>query len=116
VLPLRHVRQPPGDRIEGELVAVLRIGDRFGTLDDVQPVSLGLLLGVPAALGTSRAIGALLYEVSPAAPHIFIMATAVLAASALGGALVPVHRAGPLRHIDRLQAGLTGPLTIALLQ
>jgi len=79
-------------------------------------VSLGLLLGVPAALGTSRAIGALLYEVSPAAPHIFIMATAVLAASALGGALVPVHRAGPLRHIDRLQAGLTGPLTIALLQ
>jgi ABC-type antimicrobial peptide transport system permease subunit len=36
-------------------------------------VSLGLLLGIPTAFGTSRAIEAMLYGVSPTAPHIFVL-------------------------------------------
>jgi hypothetical protein len=57
-------------------------------------VGVGLMLGVPAAVGASQAIGALLYGVSPTAPHTFVMVTAVLAAAAGVGTLAPVHRAG----------------------
>jgi putative ABC transport system permease protein len=57
-------------------------------------VGFGLLLGIPTALVTSRAIGAMLYGVSPTAPHTFLVVIAVLAAAAALGTLAPVHRAG----------------------
>jgi ABC-type antimicrobial peptide transport system permease subunit len=60
----------------------------------VRIVSLGLLLGIPTAFGTSRAMGAMLYGVSPTAPHTFVLVTAVLAAAAGVGTLTPLHRAG----------------------
>jgi putative ABC transport system permease protein len=56
-------------------------------------VGLGLVLGIPAAVGTSRAIGAMLYGVSPTAPHTFVAVAAVLAGAAALGTLVPAHRA-----------------------
>jgi putative ABC transport system permease protein len=68
-------------------------------------VGLGLLLGIPTALVTSRAIGAMLYGVSPAAPHTFVMVTAVLAAAASMGTFVPVHRAGRVDPAVALRQG-----------
>jgi len=68
-------------------------------------VGLGLLLGVPAALVASRAITAMLYGVSPAAPHAFAMVTAVLAACAAVGAFAPVHRAGRVDPAIALRRG-----------
>lgn len=57
-------------------------------------VGVGLLLGIPAALGASRVIGAMLYGVAPTAPHTYVLVTAVLVAAAGVGAFAPVHRAG----------------------
>ena len=68
-------------------------------------VGLGLLLGIPTALGASRAIGAMLYGVSPTAPHTFVMVTAVLAAAAGVGTLAPVHRAGRVDPAVALRQG-----------
>jgi predicted permease len=68
-------------------------------------VGLGLLMGIPAAWAVSRAIGAMLYGVSPTAPHIFVMAIAVLAASAAAGTLSPVHRAGRVDPAVALRQG-----------
>ena len=68
-------------------------------------VGLGLLLGVPAALAASRTIAALLYGVSPTAPHTFVTVTAVLAASAAMGALVPARRAGRVDPAIALRRG-----------
>jgi putative ABC transport system permease protein len=68
-------------------------------------VGLGLLLGIPTALGASRAIGAMLYGVSPTAPHTFVMVTAVLAAAAVVGTLAPVHRAGRVDPAIALRQG-----------
>jgi len=57
-------------------------------------VGVGLLVGIPTALATSRAIGAMLYDVSPTAPHTFVVVIAILAAAAGLGTFAPVHRAG----------------------
>jgi ABC-type antimicrobial peptide transport system permease subunit len=68
-------------------------------------VGLGLLLGIPTALGASRAIGAMLYGVSPTAPHTFVMVPAVLAAAAGVATLAPVHRAGRVDPAVALRQG-----------
>ena len=68
-------------------------------------VGLGLVLGIPAAAGTSCAIGAMLYGVSPTAPHTFVMVTAVLAGAAALGTLVPAHRAGRVDPAVALRQG-----------
>jgi putative ABC transport system permease protein len=68
-------------------------------------VGLGLLLGIPAAFAASRAIGAMLYGVSPTVPHTFVIVTAVLAAAACLGTLAPVHRAGRVDPAVALRQG-----------
>jgi predicted permease len=68
-------------------------------------VGLGLLLGLPAALGASGAIGAMVYGVSPTAPHTFVVVTAVLAAAAGLGTCAPVHRAGRVDPAVALRQG-----------
>jgi putative ABC transport system permease protein len=68
-------------------------------------VGLGLVLGIPAAVGTSWAIRAMLYGVSPTAPHTFVAVAAVLAGAAALGTLVPVHRAGRVDPAIALRQG-----------
>jgi putative ABC transport system permease protein len=68
-------------------------------------VGLGLLLGIPAALGASRAIGAMVYGVSPTAPHTFVVVTAVLAAAAGLGTCAPILRAGRVDPAVALRQG-----------
>jgi ABC-type antimicrobial peptide transport system permease subunit len=57
-------------------------------------VGVGLLFGIPTALGASRTIQTMLYGVSPTSPHTFVVVTAVLAAAAAVGTFAPMHRAG----------------------
>jgi predicted permease len=68
-------------------------------------VGVGLLLGIPTACGASWAIGAMLYGVSPTAPHTFVMVAAVLAAAAGVGTLAPVRRAGRVDPAVALRQG-----------
>jgi predicted lysophospholipase L1 biosynthesis ABC-type transport system permease subunit len=68
-------------------------------------VGLGLLLGVPTALAASQAIVAMLYGVSPAAPHTLVVVTTVLVAAATLGAFAPVHRAGRVDPAAALRQG-----------
>ena len=68
-------------------------------------VGVGLLLGLPAALAASRTIGALLYGVSPTAPHTFVTVAAVLAVCGAAGAFIPARRAGRVDPATALRQG-----------
>jgi putative ABC transport system permease protein len=61
--------------------------------DGLAIVSLGLLVGLPAAYAASQATQAFLFGVSPTAPHVFGLAAAVLGATALLATLLPAVRA-----------------------
>jgi putative ABC transport system permease protein len=56
-------------------------------------VGLGLLMGIPAAIATSRFAQSMLYGVTPTAPHVFGTAALTLAAAALVATIVPAWRA-----------------------
>ena len=56
-------------------------------------VGLGLAIGLPAAFAASQVTSAFLFGVSPTAPHVFIVASAVLAAAALAATFLPARRA-----------------------
>jgi ABC-type antimicrobial peptide transport system permease subunit len=62
-------------------------------LDGIQTVGLGLAVGLPVALAVSQATRAFLYGVSPAAPHVFLLASLLLAAAAVVATFVPARRA-----------------------
>jgi predicted permease len=62
---------------------------------------VGLAIGVPAALATSRLVGAVLYGVSPGDPRVVAGAALVMAAVTTGAALLPALRAS---RIDALVA------------
>jgi ABC-type antimicrobial peptide transport system permease subunit len=53
----------------------------------------GALLGAAVALGLTRLLGNLLYEVSPRDPHAFMAAFAVMAIAALAACFLPAWRA-----------------------
>ena len=53
----------------------------------------GILLGALAALGLTRLLGTLLYNVSPRDPLVFAMALAIMTATALAACLLPAWRA-----------------------
>jgi hypothetical protein len=57
-------------------------------------VAAGLLIGLPAALGATRLAEAVLIDVPATAPHLFVLASAVLASAAFVAMLVPARRAG----------------------
>jgi len=61
--------------------------------DGVRIVAIGTLSGLVAALGTTRLLRALLYEVEPTSVAEFGIATALLAAVTLFATLLPAHRA-----------------------
>ena len=78
---------------------VLRLVVRQG----MQPVILGLILGLSAALGLGRLITAQLYQVSASNPLLLGMTAAMLAAVALVACLLPARRATQVNPIQALK-------------
>lgn len=72
--------------------------------DAARLVAVGLAVGVPAALAASRLLRAQLFGVDASAPHVFVLASAVLVAAALVAAMVPASRAGRVDPIVILRA------------
>jgi len=61
--------------------------------DSFFTVGLGLAVGLPASFAASQVTRAFLFGVSPTAPHVFIVASAILAAAALAATVLPARRA-----------------------
>jgi putative ABC transport system permease protein len=78
---------------------VLRLVVRQG----MQPVILGLILGLSAALALGRLITAQLYEVSASNPFLLGTTAAMLAAVALVACLLPARRATQVNPIQALK-------------
>jgi predicted permease len=66
-------------------------------------VGAGLLVGLPAAFAASQVTRALLFGVTPTAPHVFLIAAGVLGLAALAAMLAPVRRAGQLDPVVALR-------------
>jgi ABC-type antimicrobial peptide transport system permease subunit len=69
-----------------------------------RPVAVGLLTGIVAALGASRAIQSQLYGVRPTDPHTFVLVSAVLMAAALAATVLPALRASRVDPVTSLRA------------
>jgi ABC-type antimicrobial peptide transport system permease subunit len=76
---------------------VLRLVVRQG----MNPVILGLIIGLAGTFAVSRLLAAQLYEVSAHNPALLAASTIFLAAIALIACLVPARRAA---HVDPIQA------------
>lgn len=70
----------------------------------MNPIVLGLGIGIPVALAGGRAIASLLYGVKSYDPMIFSIAVAVLASCAVVAALVPARRAASIDPVKALRA------------
>jgi ABC-type antimicrobial peptide transport system permease subunit len=55
--------------------------------------AIGLVVGLLAALGSTRLVGALLYGVNPSDPLVFIGVTTLLGAAAFAACYFPARRA-----------------------
>jgi predicted permease len=53
----------------------------------------GLAIGIPAALATTRLLSGMLFEVTPADPHTYVLTASLLVAAALAACLMPAVRA-----------------------
>jgi len=60
------------------------------------PVGLGLVLGFTAALGGTRLLDSLLFEVQPRDPMVLIVVTLALAGAALAASFSPARRAASI--------------------
>jgi len=67
-------------------------------------VAGGLLVGLPAALGSARLIRAQLYGVGPSDPHVFILVAVVLSIVTCGAMVLPAIRASRVDPISMLRA------------
>ena len=67
-------------------------------------VAVGLLLGIPLAIGAGRLIAAQLYNVSAWDPLALSVAAASLAACAFLAAIIPATRAAAISPLDALRA------------
>jgi ABC-type antimicrobial peptide transport system permease subunit len=56
-------------------------------------VAAGLVVGLPAAFGASQVTSAFLFGVSPTTPHVFAIASVVLALTAMAATVLPARRA-----------------------
>jgi ABC-type antimicrobial peptide transport system permease subunit len=92
-----------------ELGIRVALGARPATLqalvlrDGIKTVVLGLAVGLPAAFGASQVTRAFVFGVSPTAPHVFLLASVVLAIAAVAAAFVPARRAGRVDPIVALR-------------
>jgi predicted permease len=68
------------------------------------PTVLGTAAGLLLSLALSRALSALLYDVSPADPWSYLAAVAAIAAVALAACLLPARRAGRVEPTVALRA------------
>jgi ABC-type antimicrobial peptide transport system permease subunit len=66
-------------------------------------VACGLAVGLPAAYAASQSAHSLLYGVSPAAVHVFVLTSSVLALTATAAVLGPARRAGNLDPMTALR-------------
>jgi predicted permease len=80
-----------------EMKDVLRLVVRQG----MNPVLIGLIIGLAATLGAGHLIAAQLYEVSPHSPLLIAITAAALAIAALLACLIPARRA---TLVDPIQA------------
>jgi ABC-type antimicrobial peptide transport system permease subunit len=64
----------------------------------------GIVAGALLALGASRVLGSLLYQVSATDPVVFIGSAAGLAAIALAGYLIPATRASRVEPVVALRS------------
>ena len=67
-------------------------------------VGTGLAIGIPAAIGGSRFVSSLLFEVSPSSPLALATAAAIMLAVSLLAALIPAHRASRVEPVVALRA------------
>jgi putative ABC transport system permease protein len=61
--------------------------------EGIQTVGIGLAVGLPAGFAASQVTRAFLFGVSPTAPHVFLLASVVLAAAAVAATFLPAQRA-----------------------
>lgn len=66
---------------------------RLVVVDGVKVAAIGIATGIVAALGTTRVLGALLYDVRAFDPQVFGIVAATLAAVALAASYIPARRA-----------------------
>ncbi len=72
--------------------------------ETLTPVGGGILLGLLASLGATRAIGSLLYEISPADPASMAASVGILLAATLAAAFLPAYRASRIDPMKVLRA------------
>jgi ABC-type antimicrobial peptide transport system permease subunit len=71
--------------------------------DALRLVIVGVLLGIPLALGVMQLIRTQLHDVKPTDPIALIVAVGVLGASALAAALIPSLRASRVAPLVALR-------------
>jgi ABC-type antimicrobial peptide transport system permease subunit len=76
---------------------------RLVILQGMQPVFIGLVIGIGAALGLGRLLSSQLYQVSAHSPTLLSMTSALLAAVALFACLIPARRASLVNPIEALR-------------
>jgi ABC-type antimicrobial peptide transport system permease subunit len=70
----------------------------------VRVATLGLAIGMVVAMGSTRALSSLLYDVRPADPPTFAAIAVLVAAVALAASYLPARRAARVDPVDALRA------------
>jgi ABC-type antimicrobial peptide transport system permease subunit len=77
---------------------------RMVLLDALRVVAIGVVVGLPAALGSMRLLTSQLHGVEPGDPLSIVVAISVLAVSAIVAVLLPAVRAARVSPIVALRA------------
>jgi putative ABC transport system permease protein len=83
-----------------------RLGDiaRLVVADGLRTVTVGIVVGVVAALMLSQLVASLLYGVSPRDPLVVAVAAITLALIGLGASVIPAIRAARVDPVTALRA------------
>jgi predicted permease len=73
--------------------------------DAVAMIAIGVAFGLAGAVGLTRVIGSLLFEVSPLDPAMLVMACATMVVIGLAAGALPAWRAAALTPLDVLREG-----------
>ena len=76
---------------------------RLIILQGMQPVFIGLVIGITAALSLGRLLSSQLYQVSAHSPTLLSMTSVLLAAVALFACVIPARRASQVNPIEALR-------------